>query len=341
MSFFRTILGDVPVDEMGVCYAHEHLFIDSPWIREHYPDFVLDSLERAIEELRTVMKAGVQTMVDSMPGGAGRRPDLMIALAQATGMHLIVPTGLHLAQYYPPSFGYGDRSEEELVGWFVHEIEMGLSPHPSLSPNSGEREKLPPPQLVRIGEGGWGGEATRAGLIKVAGSRDRLSSAERRNFRAAAAAHCQTGCPILTHTEQGTAAMEQIEILCGNGVPPEHIVLSHLDRNLDLQDHRDALRAGVTLEYDSHFRWKTEDNPTTRAILELAPEFPNQIVLGMDAARSAYWRSYGGEPGLDWLIMRYAPELRVRGLEAQLLENILIANPARAYAFASTQGTHE
>lgn len=57
---------------------------------------------------------------------------------------------------------------------------------------------------------------------------------EQKIFEGAAIAHNRAGVPILPHTEQGTAAMMQIDLLERSGVKPSSIVISHLDANLML-----------------------------------------------------------------------------------------------------------
>jgi phosphotriesterase-related protein len=173
----------------------------------------------------------------------------------------------------------------------------------------------------------------KAGVIKVAGSRFRLSDLERRNFYAAGRAQQATGCPILTHTEQGTAALEQIRILKDAGADLSHVVLSHLDRNSDIEYQREVLGTGVRLEYDSAFRWKGEPNWTFDHLLNLSPEFPESFVLGMDAAKNAYWESFGGHPGLGFLVEEFAPRLLRGGLSQELIDRIFVHNPANAYSF--------
>jgi 5-phospho-D-xylono-1,4-lactonase len=65
----------------------------------------------------------------------------------------------------------------------------------------------------------------------------------------------------------------------------------------------------------------------------LCHEFPGQIMLGMDAARPSYWRSYGGGPGLDFLITQFVPRLQERGLSPTEIEAIFVDNPAQTYTF--------
>ena len=74
-------------------------------------------------------------------------------------------------------------------------------------------------------------------------------------FEAAALRALATGCPILTHCTDGTAALEQVRLLTGAGVPPGAITLSHTDKVVDRGYHRELLGTGVFVEYDQAFRW--------------------------------------------------------------------------------------
>ena len=58
----------------------------------------------------------------------------------------------------------------------------------------------------------------RAGVIKVASGTHPLDDHETRVFTAAALAHRRTGAPILTHTEQGAGALEQVTFFQEHGV---------------------------------------------------------------------------------------------------------------------------
>jgi phosphotriesterase-related protein len=158
-------------------------------------------------------------------------------------------------------------------------------------------------------------------------------------FRAAATAHRATGAPILTHTEEGTRALEQIALLREAGADLEHVVLSHTDRKADIEYHRAILQSGVRVEYDSAFRWKGEQpNPTLELLRVLMAEFPNQIMLGMDTARRSYWKSYGGAPGISFLLTDFRRLMHEAGVSDNSIKRIFVDNPAQAYAF-TTRGT--
>lgn len=94
-----------------------------------------------------------------------------------------------------------------------------------------------------------------------------------------------------------------------------HVVISHVDKHPELAFHRDLLQTGVYVENDSHFRWKTEGENRTLALLQkMLPEFSNQNVLGMDMAKNTYWKSYGGKPGLIYLLTDFKKKMQVNGL---------------------------
>lgn len=312
MSFIRTVLGDIPPESLGVCYAHEHVIIDPSFTTEQAPSFLIDEIDRAIEELRACHAAGVRAMIDTMPGGGGRNAGKLAQVSKASGIHIVCPTGMHLAKYYRDDDPLLRLDLDGLAEWFIAEIVEGVRDPSSL-------DRAVPP---------------RAGIIKIASGRDRLNDHERKVFAAAAIAHRRTGCPIITHTEQGTAAMEQIDVLESAGVDLTHVTLSHTDRLPDLELHRSLLKRGVRLEYDSPFRWKPADgNPSLMLLRELHGEFPTQLMLGMDAARRSYWRSYGGSPGLTFLLATFVPMLRQAGLTEAAIHGLFVANPAQTFVF--------
>ena len=147
------------------------------------------------------------------------------------------------------------------------------------------------------------------------------------------AAHKETGAPILTHTSNGKQAIEQVEFFLKLGACVKHIVLSHVDRNKDLSYHKALMQTGVYVEYDSHFRWKNEDDNWTYTLLEkLLPDYAEQITVGMDMARNTYWQSYGGSPGLNYLLTTFQQQMKKRGL-SDYLEKIFFTNPQQLFSF--------
>ncbi|HEX6927489.1 MAG TPA: hypothetical protein VF167_18845 [Longimicrobiaceae bacterium] len=316
MTFVRTVLGDVPPGELGPCYAHEHIIIEQGYTTEQYPDFLLNSVEHAADELAECYAAGVRAMVDSMPAGCSRSATKLAEVSSRSGVHIVCPTGLHLRKYYPPDHPLLGLDEDALTELFVADIRDGV-----------DANDYEGPEIRRTPH--------RAGVIKVAGGLNSLNAHEQKAFRAAAAAHRITGAPILTHTEQGTAALEQVKLLSDAGVEARHVVLSHTDRNPDLAYHREILSTGVFVEFDSAFRWKPgQGNPTRDLVVALFAEgLGDQVMLGMDAARRGYWRMYGGAPGLTFLVTEFRSQLLEAGLSPGDFDRIMVKNPSRAFAF--------
>ncbi len=312
--FVRTVLGDIPAARLGVCYAHEHLIIDPGFTTHVTPGFELSDVDRAVCELRRFRAAGGRALVDSMPCDSGRNVVKLAALARGADVHIVAPTGLHLAKYYDPGHWSRHSTEEELAGLFVADIVEGI-----------DARDYGGPIVVRTPH--------RAGVIKIASDRS-FTGREERIFAAAAEAHRRTGAPILTHTEQGELGLEQVERLRSLGVELGHVVLSHLDHRPDPAYHREILASGARVEYDRAFRWPAgPHNPTLELVQTLLPDFPDQIMLGMDAARRAYWSSYGGAPGLGYLLTDFSARLRAAGVSDDALRRIFVSTPAATFAF--------
>ena len=91
-----TVLGPVPASELGIVDAHDHLFLRSPALDGQE----LDDLDRSVAELREGATTGIGCVVEMTPIGCGRRPDLMRAASEATGVHVIACTGYHRDAHY-------------------------------------------------------------------------------------------------------------------------------------------------------------------------------------------------------------------------------------------------
>jgi 5-phospho-D-xylono-1,4-lactonase len=316
MAFVRTVLGDIEPSELGITYSHEHLIIDGGLPVERFPDFRLDDVASMVEELGSAVALGLRSVVDAMPADAGRNVRKLAEVSRVSGVNVIAPTGLHHARYYVPDHWSERATADEIADLFVADVVDGID----------ERDYSGP--IVRRTD-------HRAGVIKVAGSEGGPSARDEKGFAAAAAAHVRTGVPILTHCEDGTGAGEQVRFLVDRGVDPGHLVLSHVDKVVDREMHRELASAGVTLEYDQGFRWGERPNGTLQLIEWMLEDgLGDQIVLGMDAARRSYLAVHGGSPGLAWLLDGFSAQLVERGVDDTTRRRFFVDNPARVYSFA-------
>ncbi|WP_236969355.1 phosphotriesterase family protein [Membranihabitans marinus] len=313
-TFVRTVLGDIKVEDMGVTYSHEHIVIDDSYPTQSQPNFLLNDIQRIVTELKTVYRLGGRTMVDTMPANCGRNVLALAEVSRRSGIQIIAPTGIHLEMYYPTNHWRYLYSVEELVEMFIADIEIGI-----------DRLDYGGPIVKR--------SPHKAGLLKLATGDGEITSHQKKIFEAVALAHHRTGCPILTHSNAGLQAMSQVKEFDKWGVDLSKVVISHVDRRKDIEYHRELLKSGVNVEYDSCFRWKEGEDNWTMILLEaLLPEFPYQITLGMDAARHSYWHSYGGSPGLGYLLTDLVALLKERDLLWHW-RHMMVDNPASIFSF--------
>jgi 5-phospho-D-xylono-1,4-lactonase len=312
--FVRTVLGDIAPEEMGLTYSHEHIIIDQSFPTLGNPLFLLNDTDKVSAELHRFYAGGGRTMVDTMPADCGRNVLKLAEVSHRTGVHIIAPTGMHLEQYYLPNHWRYAYTEEQLTQLFIDDVMVGIDAHDYNGP-----------YVQRT--------AHKAGMVKLATGDEAITAHQEKIFLAVVNTHLETGVPILTHTNFGRQAIDQVNLFDKLGADLQHVVISHVDRYQDIGYNRELLQTGVRVEYDSAFRWKDEVNWTYKLLQALLPDFPDQITMGMDAAKSSYWQSYGGQPGLNFLLTTFKEDLQQMGL-GLYYEKIFMHNPARLYCFA-------
>lgn len=314
-AFVRTVLGDIAPGEMGLTYSHEHIIIEQSYPTLENPLFLLNDTHKVSDELHRFYAAGGRTMVDTMPADCGRNVRKLAEVSRRTGVHIIAPTGLHLEPYYLPNHWRYAYTDDQLTQLFIDDVMLGIDAHDYNGP-----------YVERT--------AHKAGMVKLATGEEAITAHQEKIFLAVVNTHLETGVPILTHTNSGRHALDQVNLFDKLGADLQHVVISHVDRYQDIAYNRELLQSGVRVEYDSAFRWKKDQVNWTYKLLEaLLPEFPDQITMGMDAAKSSYWQCFGGQPGLNFLLTTFKEDLQQMGL-GQYYTQIFIQNPARLYSFA-------
>lgn len=314
MSFVRTVLGDILPQQMGLTYSHEHIVIDESFPTLANTDFILNDVQKISQELNEFYELGGRTMVDTMPADCGRNVLKLAEVSRNSKVNIIVPTGIHLEIYYPADHWRYQLSADQMAQLFIDDVNLGIDKHDYGCPVV---ERMP----------------HKAGMIKLATGDEKFTSHQEKIFEAVVNAHLETGAPILTHTNNGLQAIAQVELFTKLGANLENVVLSHVDRNKDLGYHKELMQTGVYVEYDSHFRWKNEIDNWTYTLLEnLLPNYSDKIVIGMDMAKSSYWKSYGGKPGLPYLLTTFKQELEKRGF-GDYYNQMFFDNPQQLYTF--------
>ncbi len=312
-ALVRTVLGDVPADQIGRTQMHEHLLLDiypSRWSYAH----ILDDLETAVDEMQGYRAAGGGTLVEVTVRGAGRNPAGLREISQRTGVHIVMGTGFLWGSAAPGEAGWvRSKMIDELAQAMVADLTEGDSA-------SGVKAGL-------IGEIG-------SGSARSSGGHNHLTAEEERLLRAAARAQRATGALIYTDTFHGELALSQLAILSAEGVRPERVVIGHLGDRRHLDYYVQIADSGAGLGFDhagmldyAPDAWRVE---TLRALVERG--YGAQIVLSMDVHRKTYWHCLGGL-GYDYLLTRFVPMLKAAGLSENVVEMLLAGNPQRLLPF--------
>lgn len=311
----QTVLGPVAPSELGVTYSHEHLIIRGGLGLVREPGFRLPSVEKMLAELEFFKAAGGRALVDMMPLDTGRQPADLAAISRQAGVHVIAATGFHKEMYYDEEHWIHTYSAHQVAGLLIQELTEGM-----------DRRSYNGPIVDRL--------AARAGVMKLATEYNFATPTQRKLIEALGEAHRATGIPVSTHTEQGTLALEQVQWLGAEGVPPSAILIGHLDRLPDPGYHKEVASTGAYVIYDGPSRAKY--GPDSR-VIELIrclidAGAGKQLLLGTDMARASYLRAYGGGPGLDYTLTCFLPRLLREGVPKAAVDDIMIHNPARAFA---------
>jgi len=307
----RTVLGDVPAGDLGVCDAHDHLFFRSAQL----PGQELADADAAVGELRAFAALGGRAVVQWTPFGLGRRADQLAAVSRTADVTVVAATGLHQAAHYADQTLVQDVLPR-LADLFTEELTTGMRPDPGTPADAGP---LP-----------------RAGMIKVAGNFHHLDAHARQTMAAAAEAHHATGAPIGVHHELGTAAADVAELLCGQlQVPSDKVILGHLNRLPDSYLQRQVAETGAFLAFDGPSR---ANHATDWRLHECLAELvrhghEDQIVIGGDTTTASARSSTGGGPGLPYLLRVLRPRLAAE-LGEQVAAKFFTVNPARAFSWA-------
>jgi phosphotriesterase-related protein len=312
MPLIETTLGPLPVEKLGWINAHDHIIMDGGYTVVKTPDFKLDSVEKAIEEMGRWQQAGGGAVVDAQPFGCGRNVRKLIEVSRATGLPIIVPTGFQSKEFYLPDHWQYKYDEGIIAQLLLEEITLGADLNGYESP------------IVERGP-------VKAAFMKVAGEYQLVGEATRRQIRAIGRVHQQTGVPVLVHTEHGTAGDLLLDLLEAAGVPPSSVMLCHIDRNPDPYVHTQLARRGAYLQYDTPSRIKYQPEHIVVSLIRTLFErgLGDRLLLGGDMARRSYWKAYGGGPGFDYLLTVFTPRLRQEGFTDAELAMIWHENPAR------------
>lgn len=309
MANVETVLGPIPDTELGSILSHEHVLVSMGNDIRHYPwRFDLERTKHnAIRELSEAKQGGIDTIIDLTTPDLGRAVRYVRDVAQATGVNIVVATGIW--RDIPRSFW--QRDPDETAEIFVREIEVGIED-----------------------------TGIKAGAIKVANDAEGVTPEAELVLRAAARACKRTGCPISTHQwAPKEVGRRQVEIFKEEGVPMDRVCIGHSADSTDPDYLEELLNAGVYLSMDRYPgvpprpEWQAR-NRTLKALIDRG--WAERLMVGHDYAPMPILQ---GQPDPEPKTTRYLflntvalPALREDGVSEDVIHTMTHEVPRRFLA---------
>jgi len=311
MAHVQTVLGPIEPDSLGFTLPHEHTQIALWHIQGRWDYWQLTRDQTVIlEELGRYREAGGKAIVDLTLPGVGRDPAWLRALAEASGLHIVMGTGWYRTAYYPAEAGIERRTTGELADALVAEIADGA-----------------------------GDTGIRPGIVGEIGTdKPWMTPAEERVHRAAARAAGRTGLAISTHAVMSDVGLTQLQIFEEEGFDPARVVIGHADSYKVLEHYLAIIDRGANLEFAFiGMPWPTERSNEARTI-ELICELlarchAERILLSQDVCHDNQLKRYEGN-GYVYLMESFLPRLRAAGVSDAEIETITVGNPRRLLTIA-------
>lgn len=324
----ETARGQVLPADLGRTLMHEHVFIVSS---EHVTNYGYgkwwDDQEReddAVAKLTALKSAGIDTIVDLTVLGGGRDVARIAKIAARVEVNIVVATGLYTTDELPQPYQYRGPGTlfdmpEPLVADFTRDITEGIAE-----------------------------TGVRAGVLKCVVEAKGLTPGVDRVARAVAATHVELGTPITVHTDSASQSGRlAVKLFTEERVDLTKVVIGHAGDSTDLDYLMELADTGATLGMD-RFGLDLYGNTEARVgvVAALAARgYADRMVLSHDAGCFGDFLAEGSEPFRaqylpNWQY-RYIPDevlpmLRAAGVTEQQIEQMLIDNPRRYFAAATS-----
>lgn len=317
----QTVTGPVAAEALGRTLIHEHVLIGFPgWQMDALaPRFVrAEAMDRAIDQMQKLRDLGVGTFVDPCPMDLGRDVEFLAELSTRSGMRIVCTTGAYF-EAEGTTHTFRHLPIEDITAIYIKEISEG------------------------VGETG-----IRAGAVKIATGAHQVSEYERKLVQAGARAAKATGVPLISHTQEGSCGQDQIDLVTGEGVSAERLLVGHSDGIDDHDYHRAIAERGAFVGFDRFgITLILPDEVRVKNVLKLAKAgHVRRIMLSHDSI--VCWQGrpvpfanrYEDVLALlpNWrptsILTHIVPQLLEGGLTSADIETILVENPRRFFAGA-------
>lgn len=303
MAELITTLGAKRADELGMILPHEHVFVDlrTPNTPGYAQADIADVVALMTPYLKDVQARGITAMVDCAPEGVGRRADILRAVSEASGMPLVVPTGIY-REPWVPDWAY-QASEDQLFDWMCGELQGEIA-----------------------------GSGVRAAWIKLSAGDDGITPVETRILRAAARAAATVGAVIGSHTIRGRVVRDQLDIIEAMGYTASRFIWIHASADDDFSLNLEMARRGAWIEYD----WiggPPDEGFIDRILRMLDAGLGDHLLLSHDRGWYDPAQPGGGAPKpFTYISDVFLPKLSAAGVDDATIRMFMVDNPFRAFA---------
>ena len=305
-GWIETVRGPVAADRLGVTLMHEHVLVDFIGAAQVSPSRydANAAFHAVLPHLHHVKRLGCSTLVECTPACLGRDPRLLRRLSEASELHILSNTGYYGAanDKHLPAHAF-DETAEQLAARWIRESERGIDD-----------------------------TGIKPAFMKIGVDQSPLSAVDAKLVRAAALTHRETGLVIASHTGSGAAALEELDLIEGAGVPASAFIWVHAQSERDTSFHARAARRGAWVEFDGLSQASVTHH------VELVRFMKEQGLLGhVLLSHDAGWYRVG-EPGggqfrsYDTLFTTFIPALKAAGFADAELRQLLVAQPRQALA---------
>ncbi|HCO93753.1 MAG TPA: hypothetical protein DIU00_07365 [Phycisphaerales bacterium] len=306
--FFETTQGPIPVKGLGIVLPHEHIFTDlrGPTTPGYGQADAADVVRVMAPLLTDARDKGVGVLIECSSIGVGRNVAVIAQVAEASGLPVVVPTGVYgRANFAPPE--HRNMTEDELTTLFISEIQDGIE-----------------------------GTGIKAGFIKISTDNVPMNALIEKILRAAGRAASETGAAIASHTSTGSNAVRQVDIL--ESIDPAiRFIWVHAQNESNRSLHLLLAARGAYIEFDS-LGWNPgQDSSYISAIKNLLTAgYGDRILLSHDAGWYRPGETNGGtQKPFTYLIDTFILKLRNASLDDAAIRMITQTNPVRAFGFKS------
>ena len=289
-EFLWAMGGTAFVGKLPPVLVHEHVLVDFVGADRIRPGrYDRDEVFRvARPKLEALRQFGCQRLLECTPNFLGRDPELLARLSDVTGLEIWSNTGLYGAgaHKFIPAFARIESAEQLAKRWIAETR-----------------------------------EAWRPRFIKIGVNSGPLDELDRKLVRAAAITSRHTGLTIASHTGDGAAALEQLEIVTAERISLAKFVWVHAQNERDHDLHEKIARAGAWVEFDG-IGPKTAAYHLECVRFLITKGLLNRILISQDAGWYHVGEPGGGDfRGYTYLYSDFLPLLEPAQVPVLVSEN--------------------